>query len=456
MLLKNCNLISEEFKGLIDIRVENGKVEEVSKNIVPKEKEEVIDVGGKLVTPGGIDLHVHFSLEVVQTKSCDDFFSGSKASIAGGTTTIVDFVHPLRGESLIDAIKERIKEAEGNSFCDYTFHIGIVEVNSRVEEELTKLEGFNSLKLYTGYLNTVGVNFEQLERMLRLASKLNYRVHLHAELGENVESRLLQLVSEGKNSPKYHPLLRPREEEGKAIKVAVEMALNYNTELYIVHISCKEALDSFLYGRGESKHIYGESCPHYLYLDESLYSLEAEEEALKYVLSPPLRQKEDRERLWSAILSNQIDTIATDHCPFTMEQKINGLKKNNLGLIPGGAPGIQERFPLLLSDALRGNLPIEQVVKLCCSNPARIIRLYPEKGTLIPGSDGDIVIWRELKEELPISQWELFSKACYTIYPEFKLKVIPEAVFVRGSLVYKEGIFYNSGIGKLLKLKRSL
>ena len=449
MLLKNCYLVREDFQGKVDIRIEGEKVKEIGEWLKPKDREEVIDIEGKLVTPGGIDLHVHLALPVAETVSCDDFYTGTKAALAGGTTTVVDFVHPERGESIVDAIEKRLKEVK-EPCCDYSFHIAIVEVNERVERELDGIKGFHSIKLYTGYLKTVGLNFRELERAFELASKNNLIIHLHAELGEKVEARLNRFVKEGKNSPKFHPLLRPSEEEGEAVKKAIELAIKYNTELYIVHISCEDALKEVKKGKERYDRLYGETCPHYLYLDRSLYELE-DRVAVRYVLSPPLRRAKDRDSLWNGIKEGTIDTIATDHCPFTIEQKINGLRKNNLGLIPGGGPGIQERFPIVLTEALNDKISLERAVELCCSNPSKIMRRYPKKGTVKVGSDADIVVWERVKPETTFKKVKLITKANYTLYPDFKVKVLPERVFLRGVEVYHKGEFYNEGRGKFLK-----
>ena len=375
----------------------------------------VVDVGGKLLFPGGIDPHVHLALPTPAGNSCDDFVSGSRAALAGGTTTIFDFVTPVRGQSLYKALAlRRIESAHSKVNC--FLHMGISEWNAKVASELASLlgtGGIGSVKAYLAYRDTIGIRLHELKEVMELASRTGTPVMVHCEDGDTIHSLQLKYRSEGKLEPVWHSRSRPPEAEIRAIEQVMELALVTGCTVYIVHISTRKGAAIVGTAKKSGIRVFGETCPQYLLLDQSVYAggtipevnqgikngtddREKDQNSyriLPFIISPPLRTREDQEGLWEALADGTLDVVATDHCPFSLYgQKDAGLY--DFTKIPNGAGGIEHRLPLLYTyGVLQHRISLKRLSDLISANPADIFGLGDRKGKLHPGYDADIVIW---------------------------------------------------------------
>ena len=381
--------------------------------------------------------------------SADDFYSGSKAALYGGTTTIIDFVTPKKRQSLPDALKQRKKEAE-SSIIDYSFHVSPIEWTKTSEKEINGIikEGINSFKVYMAYKDTIGLNDVDLFKVMKAVGKAGGMVTVHAELGDDIEKLRNFYSQQGKTTPKYHPLSRPPEMEADAVKKAIELAGKADCPLYIVHVSAKKSLEYIKMAQQKGQKVYAETCPHYLLLEDSKYLGEFEKTA-PFVLSPPLRKKEDNIALWKAIADNAIQTIGTDHCPFTLEQKKKG--RNDFRKIPNGAGGVEHRLALLYTyGVIQKKFSINKFVDLLSTQPAKIFGLYPRKGEIAVGSDADIVIWNPDKKNI-ISSKTHHQNCDTNIFEDFETKGAAEFVIIKGEIAIKNGKLINETTGRFLK-----
>ncbi len=392
ILIKNGTVVTSDAISASDILIHDGIISMVGAGISEKEADRVLDAGGMYVFPGGIDPHVHMHLPVAGGYSSDDFLSGSRAALFGGTTSIIDFVTPARGESLPRALEKRKVEAE-ESLVDYSFHVSPVEWRLTTGDEISECirMGVTSFKVYMAYTNTIGLSDDDLFRVMECVGKAGGMVTVHAEPGDVIENLRDRYFSEGHISPRYHALSRPATFEAKAVEKAVAMADKTNCPLYIVHVSSEESLKYISDAQSQGRRVYAETCPQYLLLDNSKYNGEFDQTA-PYVISPPLRTMNDCNALWDAVSDDIISTIGTDHCPFTMAQKRAGTE--DFRKIPGGAGGVEHRLALLYTyGVLTERLSLNRMVDLFAAGPAKIFGLYPRKGAILAGSDADIVIW---------------------------------------------------------------
>ncbi len=428
-----------------DILIKEGKIAQIMPEIPVSPDWLIVDASGKMVFPGGIDAHVHMELPTTSGNSSDDFFSGSKAAIAGGTTAIIDFVTPARGDSFINAFKERENLAI-KSLIDYAFHVSPTwwgKESAGEMEILVKEFGVTSFKCYMAYQKTVGINEEILVEVMRTAKKLNALVTLHCEDNSIIQKNIAQFISEGKTSPNYHPLSRPNEAEKKAVQKAISLASKTGCKIYIVHVSTAGAVNLIRKAQNSGIEIYAETCPQYLLLDDSVYDQPFEKSA-PYVMSPPLRKKEDQEALWEALADGTIQTVGTDHCPFNLKgQKNRG--ENNFTLIPGGAGGVEHRLSLLYAyGVLTKRISLEQFIKVTSENPAILFGIK-NKGKIKTGYDADLVIWNPVKESV-ISAKTHHQNCDTNIYEGRKVKGIPEMVIANGRIVLEQGKIITTGL----------
>jgi dihydropyrimidinase len=425
------------FQG--DILIENEKIAAVAKKIAAAAGvDRVIDASGCEVFPGGVDPHVHLELETPQGISSDDFASGSRAALAGGTTTILDFVTPGRGESLLAALAAR-KAAARESLCDYGLHMSVTAWDGSQAAELAacRSEGIVSLKTYLAYKDTIGLDDDEFLAVLDLARKLNLLVMVHAESGDMVSYLQKKLLVQGKTSVQVHPLSRPPEVEGDAVGRALLMARLTGVPLYIVHVSSRQGVEAMAAARQAGQTVIGETCPQYLLLDESRYQSGAED-AAAFVMSPPLRAGEHQAALWEALDLGVIQTLATDHCPFNSREK-KRYAESDFTKIPNGCGGIEYRMSLLYSFGVRsGKISLAKFVDLVSTRPAKIFGLYPRKGAIRAGSDADLVIWDpEMKSTISAArQWQ---RCDHTVYQGLGLQGAPRLVFSRGLPVFEDG-----------------
>lgn len=430
ILIKNGTIVNSDKSENADIFISDGVIADIgtSLNIAASR---VIDARNNYIIPGGIDPHVHLHLPSPSGFSSDDFFTGSKAAIYGGTTSFIDFVTPRKGQKLIDALQKRRQEAK-SSLVDHTFHVSPIEWRDSLPEEIRACVemGVKSFKIYMAYLDSIGLKENDIRKVMKAIADAGGLITAHCELGEEVDRLRKKLIEKGHTSPEYHPLSRPNYVEAEAVKMAIEMAEEANCPIYIVHVSTKESLDYIRNARNKEQQVFAETCPHYLLLDDSKYIGDFDHTS-PFVMSPPLRKKEDNAALWHAIKDGTIQTIGTDHCPFSLEQKHFGL--HDFTKIPNGAGGIEHRLSLLFTYGVKTNrISINKFVDLVSTQPAKIFGLYPKKGEIRIGSDADVVVWNPIKENI-ISASKHHQNCDINIYDGMKTIGGPEYVIVNGN-----------------------
>lgn len=454
ILIKNAEVINHDNRSHSDILIDDGKIIQISDSIEIQQEVFSIDASGKIVIPGGIDPHVHLHLPVQAGFSSDDFYTGSIAALSGGTTTIVDFVTPQRGQSLLDAFNIRKNEAL-TSVTDYSFHVSPVDWHNNIEVEIAECiaKGITSFKVYLAYLDTIGLNEEIFTKVLKNIGKLGGMVTIHCETGKEIEEKRNQFFHKGNTQPAYHPLSRPADTESNAVKKAIDLARKFDCPIYIVHVSTGESLVHIEKAKSSGQKVFAETCPQYLLLDDSRYQGTFEETS-KYVMSPPLRKKEDNEALWNALDSGIIDTIGTDHCPFTLDQKKYGI--DDFRKIPNGAGGVEHRLELLYTyGVLTNKISLNKWVDLCSAKPAELFGLK-SKGKIAEGMDADIVIWNP-EYESTISKYTHHQNCDLNIYEGFKTKGKAETVIRNGEIVVENGrLDCSCACGKLINERKKV
>lgn len=448
ILIKNATLANGQ---VVDILVSDSKIVAIVDCIEESEQMKVIDAQGKFVFPGFIDAHTHYHLVSRGTVTADSFPQGSRCALFGGVTTVVDFADHDKKVSLWESSQERLDEMKDGMVVDYALHEGVYGMPSDVEKELKELKekGVGAIKLFTTYKN-VGYmidNPDELDKLFETCKKYELMVTVHCE-----DDSLIQKINdnwEGTFLPKDHALLRPSEVEAQGIRVVGEIALKHNMPLYIVHLSSKKGLEVVRSLRALGAKLVVETTPHYLFLDRS--KLEGEKGPL-YVMTPPLRDREDNASLQEALINGEIQVVATDHCSFTYEQK---LTSNDVRTIYPGIPGTEELFILLYNFAKKHDLQLEKVVSLVTENPAKYFGLYPQKGTLSVGSDADLVIF-DPSIKWTIKNDNIHSAAKYSPYEGFEVEGRVVCTIARGEvLVEGENYYGKPGSGQFLEAQRS-
>jgi dihydropyrimidinase len=451
LLIKNGTVVTENAEEVCDILCEGEKILQIGKDLSAGSEDEIIDAAGKIVIPGGVDVHTHLNLDVGFTVASDDFYTGTVAAACGGTTSIVD--HPGFGPAgcaLDHQIKKYHGLADGKAVIDYGFHGVLQHVDDNVLAMMETLvgEGITSFKLYLTY----GFKISDADafRVLRLAKELGVLIAVHPENDGVINLLREEYRTAGKTEAQFHPLSRPAECEAEAInRMALFARIAGDAPLYIVHLTCALGLEFIEAARRRGqKNLWAETCPQYLFLDESRYSLE-NNEGLKYLMCPPLRSPADKAELWRGINSS-IDVVGTDHCPFFFKTQ-KSMGKDDFTKCPSGAPGIEERIPLMYGAVASGRLSLRRFTDLCCANPAKIFGLYPQKGVIAGGSDADIVI---IDPQLcrTISHKNLHSNVDYSAYEGINVQGWPICTISRGEIIAKDGEFCGkAGRGKFLK-----
>ena len=449
LIIKNGTLITAIEHYEADLAIENGKIVMIGRHL-GIEADHVIDASNKYVLPGALDVHVHLQLPVGNLVSADSYESGTCAAACGGVTTVFDFVVAKKGQSLVDAIQETIRDFGTQACVDYGLHGVITGSCANISEELEKSDeiGVSSFKLYMVYKDLMvddGVLAEALEK----SKETGTLIQVHAENPTIINRRIEKFLSEGKTSAWYHYESRPEFVEAEAVKRAIHIAKAQNAPLYIVHLACREGLEEVTRARDEGYEIYAETCPHYLDFTNEVYQ---REDGRNFVCSPPIKGKDSRTALWDGIIRGDISTVATDHCPFQSFEK--DLGKSDFTKIPNGCMGIENLYPYMLSEANKGHISFEKAVEVCCTNPAKIFACAPQKGSISVGSDADVVIY-DPNKNFVISKENMHSKVDYTIWEGKQISGYPIMVFSRGRLVFNEGSFVgNPGWGNFVKCGR--
>lgn len=443
---------TETFRA--DVRIDGGKISAVGLNLAGS-GDTIIDAAGKHLLPGGVDVHTHLSMPSSGTVTCDDYASGHLAAVMGGTTTHIDFCIQPKGSSLTDALKTWHAKAEGKALIDYGFHVAITDLTPEVLREIATLpeQGVTSIKLFMAYKDTLQVDDTTLFRCLEQARDAGILTMVHAENGDAIEILVQEAVKQGQTAPIYHALTRPPQLEAEATGRAVAMAEVLDAPLYVVHITCKMALDRVKDARARGARVWGETCTHYLFFTKS--DLERGEfEGAKWVCSPPLREPEDQAALWAGLADQSLSVLSTDHCPFTFAtQKMVG--RDNFALIPNGVPGIEERMMMMHGAGVGGgHFDLERFVALTATTPARLFGLGGVKGSIAVGHDADIVLW-DMAQEHTFTAATNHSAIDYTLYEGMKVTGVPVLALIRGEVVTEHGqLKAQHGSGQFLARTR--
>jgi dihydropyrimidinase len=453
LLIRQGEIVTSTERYVADLYVDGGKVLAIGPKLERRSaQDQVLEAAGRFVFPGFVDPHVHLALPVAGTVSADDFTTGTAAGVAGGTTTIVDFVVPERGQSLLEALRTWRERAQG-SVADYAFHMGISGWSERTAGEMRSLvaeHGIPSFKVLMAYKGTLMMDDGELYQVMKHAARLGAVVLVHAENGDAVAALQRELRARGDLGPEFHPLSRPSCLEGEATNRALVLAKLHGTEVYIVHMTCREAVEALARARAAGERCYGETCPQYLLLDDTVFA-KPDFEAAAYICSPPIRPagRGHQEALWGGLASGVLDTVGTDHCPFTMEQRRLG--RDDFTRIPGGLPGIEDRLQLLYTYGVcTGRFDLRRMVALGSTNPARIFGLYPRKGEIAVGSDADLVLYDPTTTSVRSAQTH-YSKCDRNPYEGFAVKGSPTHVIVNGRVCFAGGrLDVEPGAGRFL------
>ncbi|PYS00952.1 MAG: dihydropyrimidinase [Acidobacteria bacterium] len=419
--------------------------------------DKTIDATGKLVIPGGIDPHTHMDLPFGGTSSSDDFETGTRAAALGGTTTIIDFAVQYRGQSLNQALDVWFAKAEGKAAIDYGFHLIVTDLPDQRLPELKTLiqQGVPSFKLFMAYPGVFLVDDGTIFKAMSVVGEAGGLICMHAENGVVIDVLVKRALAEGKTAPKYHALTRPARAEAEGVHRAIAISEMANSPVYIVHLSCNEALKEVQAARDLGLPAYAETCPQYLFLDDTYYEQE-DFEGAKYVMTPPLRDKANQEQLWKGLRGNDLQVISTDHCPFCFKEQ-KELGRDDFSKIPNGGPGVENRMSLIFDGGVvQKRISLNRFVELTSTAAAKIFGLFPKKGTIAVGSDADIVIFDPSLQET-ISAKTHHMRVDYNAYEGRTVCGVTETVLVRGNVVVEGRIFKGrAGNGRFLKRSTSV
>jgi dihydropyrimidinase len=449
-LLRHGTLVNADGPRRLDVLVDGERVAAVGADIAgPADR--VIDVGGRLLLPGGVDVHTHLDLPFGDTRTSDDFASGTMAAACGGTTTVVDYATQSRGGSLREALDTWMARAAGRAVVDFGFHVCIADLTADVEDEMRSLvaDGVPSFKLFMAYPGRLMLGDGDIFRVLRRAAEVGGLVCLHAENGQIIDVLVREALAAGHTAPVFHARTRPPAVEAEAVQRGIALAEMAGAGLYIVHLSSAPALEHVAAARRRGLNILAETCPQYLLLTDAAYDAERAE-AAGYVMSPPLRGQGHQDALWSGLEHGDIQVVATDHCPFMTADKASGL--DDFSRIPNGAPGIEHRLALLFDAGVHsGRLPVERFVEVTATSPARLFGLYPRKGVIAEGSDADIVVF-DPSGTTAVSAATHHMRVDYNPYEGRTLRGAVDLVLARGEVIVSGGRFVGTpGRGRFLK-----
>jgi dihydropyrimidinase len=450
-LIKNGRIVTAVDDYFADVLIEDGKVAVIG-NKLEMETDRTLDASGKLVIPGGIDPHTHMELPFGGTSASDDFRTGTIAAAHGGTTTIIDFAVQYHGESLIQAVDNWHKKAEGKTAIDYGFHLITTDLPDERVPEMRQLinEGVMSFKMFMAYPGVFLVDDATIFRAMKNAANAGGLICMHAENGIVINEIIKHALAEGKTAPKYHALTRPTKAEAEGVHRAIAIAEMAEAPVYIVHLSCADALEEVREARDKGIPAYAETCPQYLFLDYSLYEREGFEGA-KWVMTPPLREKWNQDKLWQGLQGNDLQVISTDHCPFCFKEQ-KELGRDDFTKIPNGGPGVEHRMSLIYNGGVAGGkISLNRFVELTSTSAAKLFGLFPRKGTIAVGSDADIVIF-DPNEEMTLSVETHHMNVDYSAYEGMRVRGVTKTVLSRGRVVIDNLKYVGKpGDGQFLK-----
>ena len=452
ILIRNGRIVTASEDYVADIYIEGETVHSIGKNL-QVQADQTIDASGNVVLPGGIDPHVHLQMPFMGTWSSDSYETGTLAALHGGTTMVIDFVLQTQGKSLQHALDAWRGRSDGNCYGDYSFHIAVTDYNNDTRKEIGPMvekEGITSFKTFMAYKGALMIDDGQMVDLMQEVKRHGGMVTVHATNGDMIDRLIAIHRAEGKLSPLYHYLSQPEVTEAEASARFADMAHYTGVQGYIVHMTCQGALDAVRRATLRNQKVYAETCIQYLLLDASLY--EQNPEGAKWVMSPPLRQKKDQAALWAGIDQGLVQLVATDHCPFTWEQKMMG--KDDFSKIPNGHPAIEHRMELLWSEGVaKGRISANKYVELSSANAARIFGMYPKKGCIAPGSDADIVIF-DPNERHTLSAQSHHMNVDYSAYEGHEVRGKCKTVILRGKVAIDDGkVLIQKGYGQFVRRK---
>jgi dihydropyrimidinase len=455
VLIKGGRVITAADDYVGDVFIEDETVSVIGESL-DVNAERVIDASGKYVLPGGVDPHTHLDMPFGGTVTIDDFESGHAAAAFGGTTCHVDFIIQPQGATFAEALDEWQSKREGKALIDNGFHMAVTDLaQGGTLDELATLpdQGITSYKLFMAYKGSIMVDDDTLFRVMQVAADTGALVMVHAEHGDSIDVLVKQALAEGKTEPKYHALTRPPETEGEATNRAIQLARVAGCRLYVVHVSCEEAIEPIALARAKGWDVWGETCTQYFFIDYS-YLEKPDFEGAKYVYTPPPRDKENQEQLWAAVRNDVLSVISTDHCAFRWDgQKTLG--REDFSKIPNGAPGLENRLQMVHEFGVRqGRITLNRMVELLSTNPAKYFGLYPRKGTIAVGSDADIVVF-DPDKKVTISAATQHSKSDYNLFEGTEVTGSPEVVLLRGQVLVENGdLVARPGSGQFVRRAR--
>ena len=433
-IIKGGTVVTADLTYAADVRIENGIITEIGPNLSGGE---VLDATGCYIMPGGIDPHTHLEMPFMGTYSADDFESGTRAGLAGGTTMVVDFCLPNPNQSLLEAL-QMWDNKTGKASADYSFHMAITWWGEQVFNEMKEVvdRGITSFKHFMAYKGSLMVNDDEMFASFQRCAELGALPLVHAENGDVVASMTQKLLAEGNDGPEGHAYSRPPEVEGEATNRAIMIADMAGVPVYIVHTSCEQAHEAIRRARQKGMRVYGEPLIQHLVLDETEYFDKDWDYAARRVMSPPFRNKQHQDSLWAGLASGSLQVVATDHCAFTTKQKRNGI--GNFAKIPNGTGGLEDRLPVLWTKGVNtGRLTMNEFVAVTSTNIAKILNLYPKKGAVLVGADADLVVW-DPKRTKTVSAANQQSVIDYNVFEGFELTGLPRFTLTRGHVAVTE------------------
>ena len=455
VLIKGGRIVTAADDYVADVYVEDETVALIGASL-DQPADRVIDAAGKYVLPGCVDPHTHLDMPFGGTVTVDDFESGQTSAAFGGTTTHVDFVIQPHGSSFGDALETWHAKREGKALIDNGFHMAVTDLREGgTLDELASLpdQGVTSYKLFMAYKGALMVDDETLFRTMEVAAETGALVMVHAENGDAIDVLVKQALAAGQTEPKYHALTRPPETEGEATNRAIQLARVAGCPLYVVHVSCGEAVEPIELAREKGWDVWGETCTQYFFVDYSFLE-RPNFEGAKWVYTPPPRPKHNQEILWNAVRTDVLSAISTDHCAFLWDgQKTMG--RDDFSKIPNGGPGLENRLHMIHEFGVRqGRITLNRMVELLATNPAKLFGLYPRKGTIAVGSDADLVVF-DPEKRLTISASTHHSRSDYNLFEGTEVTGAPELVLLRGQvLVEGDELVAQPGVGQYVKRAR--
>ena len=451
-VIRNGSVVTATDTYKADVAIAQGRIAAIAKDLPVENASKVLDASGRLLLPGGIDVHTHLDMPFGGTTSADDFETGTRAAAFGGTTTLIDFAIQYKGQPLRQAFDTWMGKAAGKAVCDYAFHCIVTDVSGGQLAEMNDLvhEGVTSFKLFMAYPGVFMLDDGSIFRALQSTAKNGGLVCMHAENGSAIDVIVQQALAEGKKAPKYHALTRPTTAEAEATARAIALAEMAGAPLYIVHLSSNDALEKVREARDRGLPVYAETCPQYLYLSIENFDAPGFEGA-KYVFTPPLREKWHQEKLWNGLKCDHLQVVSTDHCPFCFKEQ-KELGRDDFTKIPNGGPGVEHRLSLIYSGGVAsGRFSVNRFVELVATTPAKLFGLYPRKGTIAVGSDADLVIFDPDRKHI-ISATTHHMRVDYSMFEGIPVTGMPDIVLSRGRVVVEGDKFLaHAGQGEFLR-----